>query len=129
MNDMETKELFKQIFGDDILEKEFDMDMYKGGAYIEMIDNKVYILELSWECDTLNLKTLEDIKNNLLLDIVISKSEEDYYLIGKIFAMERNMQSENDKLKKSIEVIYEREAEWMLSDLVTEDIVININQW
>jgi hypothetical protein len=129
MNDMETKELFKQIFGADILEKEFDMDMYKGGAYIEMIDNKVYILELSWECDTLNLKTLEDIKNNLLLDIVISKSEEDYYLIGKIFAMERNMQSENDKLKKSIEVIYEREAEWMLSDLVTEDIVININQW
>jgi hypothetical protein len=129
MNDMETKELFKQIFGADILEKEFDMDMYKGGAYIEMIDNKVYILELSWECDTLNLKTLEDIKNNLLLDIVISKSEEDYYLIGKIFAMERNMQSENDKLKKSIEVIYERESEWMLSDLVTEDIVININQW
>lgn len=126
---METKELFKQIFGADILEKEFDMDMYKGGAYFEMIDNKVYILELSWECDTLNLKILEDIKNNLLLDIVISKSEEDYYLIGKIFAMERNMQSENDKLKKTIEVIYDREAEWMLSDLVTEDIVININQW
>ena len=63
--DTGLKELFKEIFGADILEKEFDMDMYKGGAYIEMIDNKVYILELSWECDTLNLKILEDIKNNL----------------------------------------------------------------
>ena len=126
---METKELFKQIFGADILEKEFDADMYKGGAYIEVINNDVYIIELSWECDTLNLKILKDIKNDLLLDIVISKSEEDYYLIGKIFAMERNMQSENDKLKKSIEVIYDREAEWMLSDLVTEDIMIDINQW
>lgn len=126
---METKELFKQIFGADILEKEFDADMYKGGAYIEVIDNKVYILELSWECDTLNLKTLEDIKNNLLLDIVIRESEEDYYLIGKIFAMERNMQSENDKLKKSIELIYEREAEWMLDSLKTEDISLNINEW
>jgi ABC-type transporter lipoprotein component MlaA len=126
---METKELFKQIFGADILEKEFDADMYKGGAYIEVINNKVYILELSWECDTLNLKTLEDIKNNLLLDIVISESEEDYYLIGKIFAMERNMQSENDKLKKSIELIYEREAEWMLESLLTKNILININEW
>lgn len=126
---METKELFKQIFGADILEKEFDADMYKGGAYIEVINNKVYILELSWECDTLNLKTLEDIKNNLLLDIVIRESEEDYYLIGKIFAMERNMQSENDKLKKSIELIYEREAEWMLDSLKTEDISLNINEW
>lgn len=126
---METKELFKQIFGADILEKEFDADMYKGGAYIEAINNKVYILELSWECDTINLKTLEDIKNNLLLDIVISESEEDYYLIGKIFAMERNMQSENDKLKKSIELIYEREAEWMLESLLTENILININEW
>ena len=126
---METKELFKQIFGADILEKEFDADMYKGGAYIEVINNDVYIIELSWECDTLILKTLKDIKNDLLLDIVISKSEEDYYLIGKIFTMERNMQSENDKLKKSIEVIYDREAEWMLSDLVTEDIIIGINQW
>lgn len=126
---METKELFKQIFGADILKKEIDADMYKGGAYIEVINNDVYIIESSWECDTLNLKTLKDIKNDLLLDIVISKSEEDYYLIGKIFAMERNMQSENDKLKKSIEVIYDREAEWMLSDLVTEDIMIDINQW
>jgi ABC-type transporter lipoprotein component MlaA len=126
---METKELFKQIFGADILEKEFDADMYKGGAYIEVINNKVYILELSWECDSLNLKTLDDIKNNLLLDIVISKSEEDYYLIGKIFAMERNMQSEKDKLKKSIELIYEREAEWMLESLLTENILININEW
>lgn len=126
---METKELFKQIFGEDILEKNFDADMYKGGAYIEVINNKVYILELSWECDTLNLKTLEDIKNNLLLDIVISESEEDYYLIGKIFAMERNMQSENDKLKKSIELIYEREAEWMLESLLTENILMNINEW
>lgn len=126
---METKELFKQIFGADILEKKFDADMYKGGAYIEVINNKVYILELSWECDTLNLKTLEDIKNNLLLDIVISESEEDYYLIGKIFAMERNMQSENDKLKKSIELIYEREAEWMLESLFTENILMNINEW
>lgn len=126
---METKELFKQIFGADILEKEFDADMYKGGAYIEVINNKVYILELSWECDTLNLKTLEDIKNNLLLDIVIRESEEDYYLIGKIFAMERNMQSENDKLKKSIELIYEREAEWMLDSLKTENISLNINEW
>lgn len=126
---METKELFKQIFGADILEKEFDADMYKGGVYIEVINNKVYILELSWECDTLNLKTLEDIKNNLLLDIVISESEEDYYLIGKIFAMERNMQSENDKLKKSIELIYEREAEWMLESLLTENILMNINEW
>lgn len=126
---METKELFKQIFGADILEKEFDADMYKGGAYIEVINNKVYILELSWECDTLNLKTLEDIKNNLLLDIVISKSDEDYYLIGKIFSMERNMQSENDKLKKSIELIYEREAEWMLESLLTEDLLLNINEW
>lgn len=126
---METKELFKQIFGADILEKEFDADMYKGGAYIEVIDNKVYILELSWECDTLNLKTLKDIKNDLLLDIVISKSEEDYYLIGKIFAMERNMKSENDKLKKSIEVIYEREAEWMLDSLISENILLNINEW
>lgn len=126
---METKELFKQIFGADILEKEFDADMYKGGAYIEVINNKVYILELSWECDTLNLKTLEDIKNNLLLDIVISKSDEDYYLIGKIFTMERNMQSENDKLKKSIELIYEREAEWMLESLLTEDLLLNINEW
>lgn len=126
---METKELFKQIFGADILEKKFDADMYKGGAYIEVINNKVYILELSWECDTLNLKTLEDIKNNLLLDIVISESEEDYYLIGKIFAMERNMQSENDKLKKSIELIYEREAEWMLESLLTENILLNINEW
>ena len=126
---METKELFKQIFGADILEKEFDADMYKGGAYIEVINNNVYIIELSWECDTLNLKTMEDIKNNLLLDIVISKSEEDYYLIGKIFSMERNMQSENDKLKKSIELIYEREAEWMLESLLTENILININEW
>ncbi len=126
---METKKLFKQIFGADILEKEFDADMYKGGAYIEVINNKVYILELSWECDTLNLKTLEDIKNNLLLDIVIRESEEDYYLIGKIFAMERNMQSENDKLKKSIELIYERETEWMLESLLTENILININEW
>lgn len=126
---METKELFKQIFGADILEKEFDADMYKGGAYIEVINNKVYILELSWECDTLNLKTLENINNNLLLDIVISESEEDYYLIGKIFAMERSMQSENDKLKKSIELIYEREAEWMLESLLTENILMNINEW
>ena len=126
---METKELFKQIFGTNILEKEFDADMYKGGAYIEVINNKVYILELSWECDTLNLKTLKDIKNNLLLDIVIRESEEDYYLIGKIFTMERNMQSENDKLKKSIELIYEREAEWMLDSLKTEDISLNINEW
>lgn len=126
---METKELFKQIFEANILEKEFDADMYKGGAYIEVINNDVYIIELSWECDTLNLKTLKDIKNNLLLDIVISKSEEDYYLIGKIFAMERNMKSENDKLKKSIEVIYEREAEWMLDSLITENILLNINEW
>lgn len=126
---METKELFKQIFGEDILEKNFDADMYKGGAYIEVINNNVYIIELSWECDTLNLKILKDIKNNLLLDIVISKSEEDYFLIGKIFAMERNIQSENDKLKKSIEEIYEREAEWMLESLLTENILLNINEW
>ena len=126
---METKELFKQIFGADILEKEIDADMYKGGAYIEVINNDVYIIESSWECDTLNLKTLKDIKNEMLLDIVISKSEEDYYLIGKIFAMERNMKSENDKLKKTIEVIYEREAEWMLDSLITENILLNINEW
>ena len=32
------RKIFYTIFGEDILTKEFDADMYKGGAYIEMMD-------------------------------------------------------------------------------------------
>lgn len=107
-------EEFIGIFGSDILSKEFDADMYKGGAYIEVKDNITYIIEVSWECDTIRLVKLTNISDSKLFDLLVEKTD-DYYTIGKIYVEQRNESlSDTDKIKNILQNIYNNEVNWIL---------------
>ena len=111
------REEFEKIFGKDILTKEFDADMYKGGAYIEIRENTAYIIELSWECNSLSLLKVSNISVDDLFNLIIEKTD-DYYTIGYAYVMLHNEKDldERTRIRNFLEVIYEREMEWILED-------------
>lgn len=115
------RKIFYIIFGEDILNKEFDADMYKGGAYIEMMDDVAYIIEVSWECDTLRLVKLSNVSIETLFDLLVEKTD-DYYTIGEIYVAQRRKDfSEKEKIKRMLQLIYDREVNWILEDSITSE--------
>lgn len=115
------RKIFYTIFGEDILNKEFDADMYKGGAYIEMMDDVAYIIEVSWECDTLRLVKLSNVSIETLFDLLVEKTD-DYYTIGEIYVAQRRKDfSEKEKIKRMLQLIYDREVNWILEDSITSE--------
>ncbi len=115
------RKIFYTIFGEDILIKEFDADMYKGGAYIEVIGDIAYIIEVSWECDTLRLVKLSNVSIETLFDLLVEKTD-DYYTIGEIYVAQRRKDfSEKEKIKRMLQLIYDREVNWILEDSITSE--------
>ena len=115
------RKIFYTIFGEDILTKEFDADMYKGGAYIEMMDDVAYIIEVSWEYDTLRLVKLSNVSIETLFDLLVEKTD-DYYTIGEIYVAQRRKDfSEKEKIKRMLQLIYDREVNWILEDSITSE--------
>lgn len=115
------RKIFYAIFGEDILTKEFDADMYKGGAYIEVMGNIAYIIEVSWECDTLRLVKLPNVSVESLLDLLVEKTD-DYYTIGEVYVAQRRKDfSEKEKIKRMLQLIYDREVNWILEDGISQE--------
>ncbi len=115
------KKIFYTIFGEDILTKEFDADMYKGGAYIEVMGDIAYIIEVSWECDTLRLVKLPNVSVKSLLDLLVEKTD-DYYTIGEVYVAQRRKDfSEKEKIKRMLQLIYDREVNWILEDGISSE--------
>lgn len=115
------RKIFYAIFGEDILTKEFDADMYKGGAYIEVMGNIAYIIEVSWECDTLRLVKLPNVSVESLLDLLAEKTD-DYYTIGEVYVSQRRKDfSEKEKIKRMLQLIYDREVNWILEDGISQE--------
>lgn len=115
------RKIFYTIFGEDILTKEFDADMYKGGAYIEVMGNIAYIIEVSWEYDTLRLVKLPNVSVESLLDLLVEKTD-DYYTIGEVYVAQRRKDfSEKEKIKRMLQLIYDREVNWILEDGISQE--------
>lgn len=115
------RKIFYTIFGENILTKEFDADMYKGGAYIEVMDDVAYIIEVSWECNTLRLVKLSNVSIETLFDLLVEKTD-DYYTIGEIYVTQRRKDfSEKEKIKRMLQLIYDREVNWILEDSITSE--------
>ena len=105
------RKIFYSIFGEDILTKDFDADMYKGGAYIEVMGDIAYIIEVSWECDTLRLVELPNVSVESLLNLLVEKTD-DYYTIGEVYvAQKRKDFSEKEKIKRMLQLIYGSELD------------------
>lgn len=115
------RKIFYTIFGEDILTKEFDADMYKGGAYIEVMGDITYIIEVSWECETLRLVKLSNVSVESLFDLLVEKTD-DYYTIGEIYVAQRRKDfSEKEKIRRMLQLIYDREVNWILEDGITSE--------
>ena len=115
------RKIFYTIFGEDILTKEFDADMYKGGAYIEVMGDIAYIIEVSWEDNTLRLVKLSNVSIESLFDLLVEKID-DYYTIGEIYVTQRGKDfSEKEKIKRILQLIYDREVNWILEDGITSE--------
>ena len=115
------RKIFYSIFGEDILTKEFDADMYKGGAYIEVMGDIAYIIEVSWECDTLRLVKLPNVSVESLLGLLAEKTD-DYYTIGEVYVAQRRKDfSEKEKIKRMLQLIYDREVNWILEDGISQE--------
>lgn len=115
------RKIFYTIFGGDILNKEFDADMYKGGAYIEVMGDIAYIIEVSWECDTLRLVKLPNVSVESLFDLLVEKTD-DYYTIGEVYVAQRRKDfSEKEKIKRMLQLIYDREVNWILEDCISSE--------
>ena len=115
------RKIFYAIFGEDILTKEFDADMYKGGAYIEVMGDIAYIIEVSWECDTLRLVKLPNVSVESLLGLLAEKTD-DYYTIGEVYVAQRRKDfSEKEKIKRMLQLIYDREVNWILEDGISQE--------
>ena len=115
------RKIFYAIFGEDILTKEFDADMYKGGAYIEVMGDIAYIIEVSWESGTLRLVKLPNVSVESLLGLLAEKTD-DYYTIGEVYVAQRRKDfSEKEKIKRMLQLIYDREVNWILEDGISQE--------
>ena len=115
------RKIFYAIFGEDILTKEFDADMYKGGAYIEVMGDIAYIIEVSWESGTLRLVKLPNVSVESLLGLLAEKTD-DYYTIGEVYVAQRRKDfSEKEKIKRMLQLIYDREVNWILEDSISQE--------
>lgn len=115
------RKIFYTIFGEDILTKEFDVDMYKGGAYIEVMGDIAYIIEVSWKYNTLRLVKLPNVSVESLLDLLVEKTDY-YYTIGEVYVAQRRKDfSEKEKIKRLLQLIYDREVNWILEDGISSE--------
>ena len=120
------KKIFYTIFGEDILTKEFDADMYRGGAYIEVAGDITYIIEVSWEYNTLRLVKLPNVSAESLLDLLVEKTD-DFYTIGEAYvAQRRKYFSEKEKNKRMLQLIYDRGVNWILEDVISSECCYHI---
>lgn len=120
---MEEKDvnMLLALFGKDILGKCFDADTYKGGAYIEVKDNVAYIIEVSFECETMCLIKLPNISAEALFNRVFEEVDNDYYTIGYIYSRMHKVKdsSESEKIKEILCAIYNNETNWVLDDTLS----------
>ena len=88
---------------------------------IDIRDNIAYIIEVSWECETLRLVKLSKVSVELLLDLLIEKTD-DYHSIGEIYVTQKRKDfSDSEKIKRALQIIYNNEVNWILEDNISSE--------
>ena len=108
-------DIIYNVFGKDAIKDSasFDLEMYHGGAFLRIIGNTIYILELSFESKRFYFYKIDGVSFDSLFSKVFDMEET--HLIGEICVATRNLSGE-EKLRKIIEVLYKEEFDWLVTD-------------
>lgn len=114
MHNNKLLEDFKRIFGNDIFSKDYDFEKYKGYGYVRVINETVYVIEVSFESfESVSLYCFENVSYDNLLNEIINNSD-NFYLIGNIYVECRSIPQDSERVKRAIPIIYKEECEWVL---------------